>query len=96
MNFIKSPDGTSGIGNVAEDIIPAVQQAAKQTHAMAHRGLDAVQNTSRQLRGQASHANAVAQEYIRQRPVKSVLIAAAAGAALAGIFSLTRRVHAKS
>lgn len=96
MSAIQSPDGTSGSGYVAEDVVPAIQQAAKHTHAMAHRGLDAVQNTSRQLRGQASHANAAAQEYIRQQPVKSVLIAAAAGAALAGVVSLTRRAHAKS
>lgn len=70
---------------------PLMNRASEQVSAMAQRGLDSVRETSRQLRDQAQRASENTVSYIRVEPVKSILIAAATGAALMALVSLISR-----
>lgn len=67
---------------------PLVTQASDQVTSLAHRGLDSVRETSHQLRVKAEHASENTVNYIKHEPMKSVLIAAATGAALMALISL--------
>jgi len=82
-------------GNALQDLrhqtTPILERASEQVSAMAHRGLDSVRETSHQLRLKAEHASDTTVGYIRQEPVKAVLIAAATGAALMALVSLVAR-----
>ncbi len=70
---------------------PMIDRASERVSAMAHRGLDSVRETSHQLRLKAEHASDSTVGYIRDEPVKAVLIAAATGAALMALVSLVAR-----
>jgi ElaB/YqjD/DUF883 family membrane-anchored ribosome-binding protein len=63
----------------------------EQASAMAHHGMDSVRDTSHLLRAKAEHAADTTVNYIKEEPVKVVLIAAAAGAALLALVSLVAR-----
>jgi ElaB/YqjD/DUF883 family membrane-anchored ribosome-binding protein len=82
-------------GNALQDLrkqaTPVLERASEQVSAMAHRGLDSVRETTHQLRLKAEHASDSTVGYIRQEPVKAVLIAAATGAALMALISLVAR-----
>jgi len=82
-------------GNALQDLrhqtTPILERASEQVSAMAHRGLDSVRETAHQLRLKAEHASDTTVGYIRQEPVKAVLIAAATGAALMALVSLVAR-----
>ncbi len=56
-----------------------------------HNGMQSVQQSAEQLRKKATQANDMAVGYIRQEPIKSVLIAAATGAALMALVGLISR-----
>lgn len=55
---------------------------------LARRGIEKARDTGSELRFRAEQAGERTAARIQEQPVKSVLIAAAAGAALAGLFSL--------
>ena len=65
-----------------------VDRATSQAQALARNSLARVRSTSQQLRDSVQDTTNNARGYIRDEPVKSVLIAAAAGAALVGLLSL--------
>ena len=67
---------------------PIVDRASQQVSALAHRGFESVRETTHHLRVKAEHASENTVNYIRHEPVKSVLIAAATGAALMALISL--------
>ena len=67
---------------------PMVDRATSQAQALARNGMARVRSTSQQLRDSVQDSTNNARGYIRDEPVKSVLIAAAAGAALVGLLSL--------
>lgn len=69
---------------------PLLDSAGDGAEAVAHRGLDALRDGSAALRGSARKASAQTVRYIRDDPVRSMLFAAAAGAALMGMVSLMR------
>lgn len=73
---------------------PMIDRAAGKASAMAHRGLDAVLDGTDQLRAKAQHASDSTVDYIRQEPVKAMLMAAAAGAALTALIALLSRSRA--
>ncbi len=86
---------TSEEGNsLAAQAGPMIDRATGKASAMAHRGLDAVMETSDQLRAKAQHAGDSTVEYIRHEPVKAMLMAAAAGAALTALIALLSRSRA--
>ena len=68
-----------------------VSNLQDQTVKLAQRGMDAVHDSAIQLRDQAQLSTDATVHYIRREPVKSVLIAAATGAALMAIVSLMNR-----
>ena len=48
----------------------------EKVSAMAHRGMDSVRDTSHLLRVKAEHASDSTVNYVKDEPIKSVLIAA--------------------
>jgi ElaB/YqjD/DUF883 family membrane-anchored ribosome-binding protein len=58
-------------------------------------GMDRVRDTSHQMRESAARASEGTANYIRHDPVKSVLIAAATGAALMALVSLLTRSNSR-
>ncbi|MBP9905925.1 MAG: hypothetical protein KBF66_10225 [Rhodoferax sp.] len=73
---------------------PVMDRASQQVSDLAHRGLNSVRETTYQLRQKAEHASENTVNYIKHEPVKSVLIAAATGAALMALISLVS--HSRS
>lgn len=70
---------------------PKMVRIAEQAEALARRGADAVRESSQHLREKAAHTSDQTIAYIREEPVKSVLIAAATGAALMALVGLLSR-----
>ena len=83
-------DSVNGLRN---EIGPMVHRASGQVSDLAHRGAEAVRQRSHQLSEGAEAAKVRTRDYIRDEPVKSVLIAAATGAALMGLLSLLSRTR---
>lgn len=70
---------------------PALLRVAEQAGALLERSADAVRDGSRQLRDGALRASDRTADYIRDEPLKSVLVAAAGGAALMALARLVIR-----
>jgi ElaB/YqjD/DUF883 family membrane-anchored ribosome-binding protein len=70
---------------------PLLNRATEQAGALAKHGMDAVRESSQQLRYKARRASESTVKYIKDEPVKSMLIAAATGAALMALVSLMSR-----
>ncbi|WP_143541757.1 hypothetical protein [Rhodoferax fermentans] len=81
----------NALQGLRQQATPVLERASEQVSAMAHRGLESVRETTHQLRVKAEHASDSTVGYIRQEPVKAVLIAAATGAALMALVSLVAR-----
>ena len=81
--------------DAAHHALDGLSQSARQLQAdaghLSQRGLDALRQSSRQMRDSAHRAGERTVGYIHDEPVKSVLIAAAAGAALMVLLGLTGR-----
>jgi ElaB/YqjD/DUF883 family membrane-anchored ribosome-binding protein len=78
------------VHSVRDRIAPAATRLASQAEDFAHRGIDAVRERSGQLRERATYAGERGTQYVRDQPMKSVLIAAAAGALIVALLSLGR------
>ena len=81
-----------GLGNAANQLrdesVPVIDRISDQAHALARQGMDAVRDQSLHLQARARRTSDDTLHYIRDEPVKAVLIAAATGAlviALAGL-----------
>lgn len=70
--------------------VPRLERFGSEAEAIARRSLDAAHDRAVQLRDGAYRAHEQSVEYIREEPVKSVLIAAATGAAVMGLIALLR------
>ena len=64
------------------------QRASDEAADLAHRGAQAVRDRTQHLRETAENASHRTLGYIKDEPVKSMLIAAATGAALMALLSL--------
>jgi ElaB/YqjD/DUF883 family membrane-anchored ribosome-binding protein len=69
----------------------ALNKLVHDTETLTHRGMEAVREGSHQLREKSLHVKDATTRYIQHEPVKSVLIAAAVGAALMGLVALFSR-----
>jgi len=67
------------------------QLAADAANALLKSGVDSVVQTTNQLRDGAQQATVKTSNYIREEPIKSVLIAAATGAVLMALVGLVSR-----
>ena len=79
------------VDSVREQASPMIDRLSSQAEIAARRGIDAVRDTSAQLRERANQATDSTIGYIQAKPIKSMLIAAAAGAALMALLGLTSR-----
>lgn len=70
---------------------PAISRIANDADVLRQRSVDALRNTSFQMRESAMRASDNTVAYIRDEPVKSVLIAAAVGAACMALLSAASR-----
>jgi ElaB/YqjD/DUF883 family membrane-anchored ribosome-binding protein len=70
---------------------PLLNRLTTQAESAARRSADAVRDTSAQLRETAVRASDTTVGYIRDEPVKAMLIAAATGAALMALIGLLGR-----
>jgi ElaB/YqjD/DUF883 family membrane-anchored ribosome-binding protein len=78
----------SALTSARARISPTVSRLATQAQVLAARGVNAVRDGALQVKDRASLASESTVRYVKDEPVKSVLIAAAAGAALVGILAL--------
>ncbi len=72
---------------------PLINRLSTQAEITARRGVDAMRETSAQIRERALKASDSTVGYIKDEPLKAVLIAAAAGAALMALLSLFGRAR---
>ncbi len=81
------------IRNQAE---PVLANANGQVKDYLHQGMDSVRHASHQLTDAALHARDGATGYVKEEPLKALLIAAATGAALMALVSLISQSHRKA
>lgn len=78
-------------GPLESDVMPALHHAAQQADGLLQRGADALRGNSEQLQAQAARAQDQINTYVREEPLKSLLVAAVAGAVLMGVLGLMWR-----
>jgi ElaB/YqjD/DUF883 family membrane-anchored ribosome-binding protein len=85
-------DGLAGtVQDMRQQAAPLLSRVTEQASALAQRGLDAARDRVEPLREKALQASDSTVSYIKDEPVKAMLIAAAAGAALMAMLSLMSR-----
>ena len=78
------------VEGLRHDAAPMLNRVSEQAHALAQSGIDAVRDGTHRLRERAQHASDSTTQYIRDEPVKAMLIAAATGATLMALVGLMR------
>jgi ElaB/YqjD/DUF883 family membrane-anchored ribosome-binding protein len=79
------------VDTIRDNTSPLIDRWSSQAEAAARRSVEAVRDTSQQLREKALRASDATVGYVKDEPVKSMLIAAATGAALMGLITLLAR-----
>ena len=79
------------VDDVRDKAEPTVRRLASQAEALARRGIDVVRDGSQQVREQATEMTDRTTRYVKDEPLKAVLIAAAAGAALMAVLTVVAR-----
>lgn len=79
------------IHELRDTAVPAINRLASEAETLARRGLDTMRERSAQIRERAVRVSDNTVGYIKDEPVKSMLIAAATGAALMALVSLLSR-----
>ena len=78
----------SAIHTARANVQPAIARIASQAETLARKSLDAVKDGAYHVRARAQNLGDVTVRYVKDEPVKAVLIAAATGAALMALLSL--------
>ncbi len=73
----------------------ALDRISTDGERLVRRGIDAVKDRSQQLREQALRASDSTVGYVKDEPLKAVLIAAAVGAALMALITIGSRAGAR-
>ena len=73
----------------------ALDRISIEGERLVRRGVDAVKDRSQQLREQAVRASDSTVGYVKEEPVKALLIAAAVGAALMALITIGSRAGAR-
>ncbi len=79
------------LDQLRDEATPALEKASAKAQEIGQKGIDALADTSKQLRDGASEASDAAVAYAKDEPMKALLIAAAAGALLMGLLSMMVR-----
>jgi ElaB/YqjD/DUF883 family membrane-anchored ribosome-binding protein len=99
-NAIRSTQRTAdeafdALSNKVDDLrsqaAPLINRVSAKAEDAAKRGLEAMRDSSQQLREKAQLASESTVAYVKDEPVKAMLIAAATGALLMGLVSLMGR-----
>lgn len=80
-----------GVDTLRREVPGNLQRAASQVETMARRSIERARQSSAEVRARFDAASDATVGYIKDEPVKSVLIAAATGAAMFAVMSLFRR-----
>ena len=75
-------------GPLESDVMPVLNHAAQQADGLLQRGADALRENRTFLQEGAERTQAQVNTYVREEPLKSLLMAAAAGAVLMGLVGL--------
>lgn len=78
------------IHNLSSSVKPALDKMSKKAGEYAHQGMDMAVHAKDRARDSLSHYSAATSRYVADKPVQSVLIAAAVGAVVAMLVSSTR------
>lgn len=78
---------------LVHEVKPAISRMADGVAALSHHGMQAAQSSGHALGETLQHASGRTLSYIRNEPVKSVLMAVALGASLVTVFHLISRPH---
>ena len=78
------------IHSLSSGVKPALDKLTRKAEEYAHQGMDMAVNAKDKARESLSHYGAVTTRYVADKPVQSVLIAAAVGAAVAMLVSSAR------
>ena len=70
---------------------PALEKLSNKAQELAQRGMDMASNTKDQAKESLSHYSEVTTRYVAEKPIQSILIAAAVGAGLALLMSSSGR-----
>jgi ElaB/YqjD/DUF883 family membrane-anchored ribosome-binding protein len=70
---------------------PMINRMSAKAEDAAKRGMEVMRDSTQQLRERAQRAGDTTVAYVKDEPVKSMLIAAATGAVLMGLISLMGR-----
>ncbi|SDM23313.1 hypothetical protein SAMN05428957_103313 [Oryzisolibacter propanilivorax] len=81
----------SGVKRVKEEVDPVIDDLAAKAQEFASRSINYCAETSERARRQFNDAADATCRYVSDQPGKSMLLAAAAGAALATALMMTRR-----
>ena len=81
------------VQDLRQQASPLLDRTSATASALAQRGVDAVRGSSQQWREQAHRASDGTLNYIKDEPVKSILIAAVTGAALMALVGLLGARH---
>ncbi len=85
-------DGLAGsVQDARHEATPLLNRASEQASAFAQRTANALRDTSQGLRDSAVHATDRTAMYIKDEPLKAMLIAAATGAALMALVGMLSR-----
>jgi len=82
---------SSKVDELRNQAAPIINRVSSQAQAAARRGIDAAKEGAQQLREKAMTATDSTVAYVKDEPVKSMLIAAATGAMLMGVITLLSR-----
>jgi ElaB/YqjD/DUF883 family membrane-anchored ribosome-binding protein len=82
---------SDSVKNLRQQAAPLFNSVQDEANSLTQRGLDAMRDSSRHLRNQARQASDHTVDYIKHEPMKSILIAAATGAALMALIGLVTR-----
>jgi len=82
---------SSTVRDIRQQASPLLERAGEHAGALARHGMDVVRDRSLQVRDRALRATDGTVNYIKDEPLKAVLIAAAAGAIVVALFGLLRK-----
>jgi len=83
----------TAVREMQHDAVPVLERASARAGDLAQRGIEAVRGGSRDLRDKALDASDRTVAYIKDEPLKAMLIAAATGAALMALITLVSRAR---
>lgn len=81
----------NSVQSLRDQAAPKLDEMTQRANALAHQSVQSVRDTGRRLRDSAAHVSEGTIQYVRDEPVKSMLIAAATGAMLMALASLLAR-----